>query len=166
MKGAIRINERVVPSHKKVSVLPGTESRSGTDVTPSGLTDISIHLRDIRERNRDHGPHAIVECKRVTGNDATLCRLYVVEGMDRFKTGQYADRHAVAFMVGYTSSGSVEAAARCINRYLSGRGRGAERLGVCTVLAAGWARSSRHPRQPPAPPIDLHHAFLSFQAAP
>ena len=164
MKGAI--DEGVVPSHKKVSVLPGTESRSGTDVTPSGLTDISIHLRDIRERNRDHGPHAIVECKRVEGNDAALCRLYVVEGMDRFKTGQYADRHAVAFMAGYVLSGSVEAVTRGINRYLSGRGSGAEGLRACTVLAESWARSSRHLRQPPAPPIDLHHAFLTFQAAP
>ena len=160
------VNARIVASHKRISVQAGTESRSGTDVTPSGLTDISIHLRDIRERTRDHGPHAFIECKRVAGNDAALCRLYVVEGMDRFKTGQYADRHAVAFMAGYVLSGSVEAAARGINRYLSGRGRAGECLRACTVLAETWARSSRHPRQPPAAPIDLHHAFLTFQATP
>lgn len=158
------LNDRVVPSHKRVSVLPGTESRSGTGASPSGLTDISIHLREIRERNRDHGPHAIIECKRVAGNDAALARLYVVEGIDRFKSGQYADRHAVAFMAGYVLSGNVDAVVSRVNGYLSRRGRGAEHLRSCTVLVATWARSSAHPRQPPAPPIDLHHAFLTFQA--
>ena len=160
------VNDRAVSSHKRISVLPGTESRSGTDVTPSGLTDISIHLRDIRERTRDHGPHAIIECKRVAGSEAGLCRLYVVEGIDRFRTGQYSDRHVVAFMAAYVLSGSVDAATGGINRYLSGRGRAAERLNRCTVLTEAWARSSRHPRRPPATPIDVHHAFLTFRAAP
>ena len=160
------VNDRVVHAHKRISVLPGTESRSGTEATPSGLTDISIHLRDIRERSRDHGPHAIIECKRVAGSGATLCRLYVVEGMDRFKSGKYADRHAVAFMAAYVLSGSVDAAACGINRYLSRQRRAAEHLTSCTVLAEGWARTSLHRRQPAAAPIDVHHAFLTFQPSP
>ena len=160
------VNDKVVPGHKRISVLPGTESRSGTNATPSGLTDISIHLRDIRERNRDHGPHAIIECKRVAGNDAILCRRYVVGGIDRFKSGQYADRHAVAFMAGYVLSGSVDAAACGINRYLSRQRRAAEHLTSCTVIAEAWARTSLHCRQPRAAPIDVHHAFLTFQAVP
>ena len=156
------VNDGVVSSHKRISVLPGTESHYGRAVTPAGLTDIAIHLREIRERNRDHGPHAIIECKRVAGNDAALCRLYVVDGIDRFASGKYAERHAVAFMAGYVLSGSVDAAAGRINRYLSDHDRAAECLTACTALSAAWARSSRHSRRPPAAPIDLHHAFLTF----
>ena len=158
------VNDRVVRSHRKISVLPGTESRSGP-AAPAGFTDISIHLAEIRERNRDHGPHAVIECKRIAGNDAALCRRYVVDGIDdRFVSAKYAGRHRVAFMAGYVLSGSVGAAIDRINGYLSNCGRTDERLASCTVLPAAWARS-RHPRQPPAPPIDLHHAFLTVPAA-
>ena len=69
------VNDGVVSSHRRISVLPGTESHSGGAATPAGLTDIAIHLREIRERSRDHGPHAVIECKRVAGNDAARCRL-------------------------------------------------------------------------------------------
>lgn len=95
-----------------------------------------------------------------------MCRLYVVEGIDRFTRAKYAGRHAAAFMAGYVLSGRVEAAARRINRYLSDHGRAAEALAACTVLTEAWARTSRHPRRSPAAPIELHHAFLTFQAAP
>ena len=40
--------------------------------------------------------------------------------MDRFRTGQYSDRHVVAFMAAYALSGSVDAATGGINRFLSG----------------------------------------------
>lgn len=160
------VNARVVRCHKRISIQAGTETFFGTDVVPSGLTDISIHLRDIRERTLDHGPHALIECKRIAGGDAPLCRLYVVEGLDRFTSGKYAGRQTVAFMAGYVLSGSVGAAADGINRYLLRQGRDAEHLRSCTVVAAAWARSSRHPRLPPAMPIDLHHAFLTFQTVP
>ena len=155
------VNDRVVRSYRKISVLPGTESRSAPGA-PAGFTDIAIHLQEIRERNGDHGPHAVIECKRVAGNDATLCRRYVVDGIDdRFISAKYAGRHRVAFMAGYVLSGSVDAVVRRINRHLSNRGRAAERLGFCTVLSEAWARSSSHPRPAP-PPIELHHAFLTF----
>ena len=43
------INERNTYSYRRISVLPGTESRSEEDAAvPDGLTDIAIHLRDIR----------------------------------------------------------------------------------------------------------------------
>ena len=159
------VNDRVVRSHRKISVLPGTESRSAPG-KPAGFTDIAIHLQEIRERSGDHGPHAVIECKRVAGEDATLCRRYVVDGIDdRFISGKYAGRHRVAFMAGYVLSGSVDAVVRRINRHLSNRGRAAECLDSCTVLSAAWARSSSHPRPAP-PPIELHHAFLTFPAVP
>ena len=159
------VNARVVRSYRKISVLPGTEARSDSGV-PAGFTDIAIHLRDVRDRQRDHGPHAVIECKRVTGNDATLCRRYVVDGIDdRFIGAKYAGGHRTAFMAGYVLSGSIEAAAAGINRYLANRRRAAERLADCTALPASWARSSRHPRPSSEPPlIDLLHAFLTFPA--
>lgn len=159
------VNAGVVRSHRRITVLPGTESRNDPAM-PAGFTDISIHLQDIRERSGDHGPHAVIECKRVAGDDATLCRRYVVDGIDdRFVSGKYAGRHRVAFMAGYVLSGSIDAVVRRINRHLSERGRGAEHLVSCTVLAEAWARSSSHPRPAP-PPIELHHAFLTFPAVP
>lgn len=160
----VAVNARVGRSHRKISVLPGTESRSGPDA-PAGFTDIAIHLAEIRERSRDHGPHAVIECKRVAGNDADLCRRYVVDGIeDRFISAKYASRHQVAFMAGYVLSGSIDAVVERINQVLENRGRSAELLSDCTVVPAAWARSSRHPRSAPAPPIDLHHAFLTFPA--
>ncbi len=131
---------------------------------PDGRTDIPILLQELREAYGDHDPHAIIECKRVAGNDAALCRRYVVDGIDdRFIGAKYAARHRVAFMAGYVLAGSIEAAAAGINRYLANRGRAAERLAPCTALPATWTRSSRHPRPSSDPPlIDLHHAFLTF----
>ena len=159
------VNDRIVRSWKRISVLAGTEVRSDTAAAPVGLTDISIHLRDIRERNWEHGPHAIVECKRVSENDARLCRRYVVDGIDdRFTAGKYATRYTIAFMVGYVLSGGISAVVGRINRYLSDHERDAECLTACAVLSAAWTRSSTHPRQLPVAPIDLHHAFLTFQA--
>ena len=157
------VNARVVRSYRKISVLPGTEARSDA-TAPAGFTDIAIHLRDVRDRQHDHGPHAVIECKRVAGNDATLCRRYVVDGIDdRFISAKYAGGHRTAFMAGYVLSGSIEAAVAGINRYLANRGRAAERLAPCTAPPATWGRSSRHLRPSSDPPmIDLHHAFLTF----
>lgn len=156
------VDDRLVRSAKKISVLPGTESWRKGGKRPAGLTDISVHLREIRERRQDHGPHAIIECKRVAGDEAELCRLYVREGIDRFKGTKYGERHAVGFMAAYLLSGDAHSATAGINRYLSGRGRESDQLNACTVVDADWARSSRHSRSEPAAPIDLHHAFLGF----
>lgn len=158
------VNNRLVRAGKKISVLPGTESWPEGVKKPAGLTDISVHLREIRERLQDHGPHAIIECKRVAGDKAELCRLYVLEGIDRFKGTKYGDRHAVGFMAGYLLSGDAGSATEGINRYLSGRGRRSDHLNTCTVFDADWARSSQHSRPRSIATIDLHHAFLGFIA--
>lgn len=156
------VNDRLVRSSKKISVLPGTESWHEGGKRPAGLTDISVHLREIRERRQDHGPHAIIECKRIAGDEAELCRLYVREGIDRFKGTKYGERHAVGFMAGYLLTGDAQSASAGINLYLTGRGRESDHLNDSTVVDADWARTSRHPRSKPAAPIDLHHAFLGF----
>lgn len=161
MIGALK--DHVIPSAKKLSVLPGTESwQTKNPRRPAGLTDISIHLSNIREKLDDHGPHAIIECKRVAGDNAGLCRQYVIQGIDRFKEGKYAEGHAIAFMVGYLLSPSVEAAVSRINRFLSTAGREEDRLNPCAVLNKPWTRSSHRSRTTTRKPIDLHHAFLRF----
>lgn len=163
-KGMIdMVNSGVVRGSKKISVLPGTESWSSTNPDrPSGLTDIPIFLCDVREKYGDHDPHAVIECKRVSGNDADLCGLYVNEGIGRFISGKYGERHGVAFMAGYVVSAKVKAAVSGINKYLSGRGRAQDHLKPGTVFNEAWARSSRHARPNSTTPIDLHHAFLEF----
>ena len=85
--------ERATDLSRKMTVLPGTESRSSTEVLrPDGRTDVPIFFSDIREEYNEHDPHAIVECKRVAGSCADLCREYVVEGINRFVTGKYAEK--------------------------------------------------------------------------
>lgn len=161
------LNAKVVPWHKKMTVLPGTESRSSPDAPrPDGRTDVPIFFSDVREEYDQHDPHAIVECKRIAGNCADLCREYVVEGIDRFVKGKYAGNHADGFMAGYLLSGDAQAAAECVNKYLSKKKREPERLESSTVLDVPWARSSRHVRPAPAGPIALHHAFFGLRPAP
>ena len=152
---------------KKMTVLPGTESRSGPEVPrPDGRTDVPIFFSDIREEYNEHNPHAIVECKRVAGNRAELCREYVVEGVDRFVTGKYARNHAVGFMVGYLLSSDAGSAAAGVNAHLTRKRRQSEHLGRCVIADRPWARSSRHPRATPAEPIAIHHAFFALRPTP
>ena len=152
---------------KKMTVLPGTESRSSPEIPkPDGRTDMSILFTDIREEYNEHYPHAIVECKRVAGNRADLCRQYVVDGIDRFPTGKYASNHAVGFMVGYLLSGDAASAAACINAHLTRKRRQSEHLAPCVIAHRPWARSSRHSRAAPTGPIALHHAFFGLRSAP
>ena len=158
------LRQRTSDWYKKMTVLRGTESRSiSSTLVPDGLTDIPIFFQDIRERLNEHDPHAIIECKRIAGNDSKLGRQYVVKGIDRFSSAKYAGNHALAFMAGYLLSGGADDATAGINRYLSGQGRETEQLTCSTVLDETWVRSIRHPRPKPLAPIDLHHAFLAMQ---
>ena len=150
-------------------VLPGTESRSRPDVlTPDGRTDIPILLIEVFVRHGEHDPHAIIECKRIAGTDARLCRKYVVNGIDRFRRGQYAANHAVGFMAGYVIAGDASTAARGVSGYLDGKGRHGSRarhnenLIPSTLVEGSWAWTSRHPRTGGSE-IDLHHAFLQLR---
>ena len=149
----------------KMFVLPGTESRSRPDVlVPDGRTDIPIFMIGIALRFGDHDPHAVIECKRITGKNADLCRRYVVEGVDRFRTGKYAGNHSIGFMTGYLISGNAKSAVNGVNRYLKGKSRGAESLRRSHLIAESWVRQSRHQRMGKSP-IELYHALLSFVTA-
>lgn len=161
------LNGQVAKWGKSIWVLPGTESRSTPGARrPVGITDIPIAFTEIREQYGDHDPHAIIECKRIAGSRPDLCRKYVVNGIDRFKTGKYASSHRIGFMAGYVLSGNPRSAASGINRYLTGKGRRDERLESSAICDEPWARSSIHQRPTLKVPITLHHAFLSFRLAP
>jgi hypothetical protein len=147
---------------KTLWVLPGTESRSAGALVPDGRTDIPIAVVEIFLRHGEHDPHAIVECKRIAGSDTHLCREYVVEGRDRFRTGKYGFNHAVGFMVGYVISGTEREAAAGINGYLKRQKRADEGLRSPGAVASTW--TSHHARVAPSPAILLHHAFLEFAA--
>ena len=147
-------------------VLPGTESRSRPEVLePDGRTDIPILFLQIFLRFGEHDPHAIIECKRIAGNNRNLCREYVVEGIDRFRAGKYAGNHSTGFMIGYVIASDVTMATTGINGYLTRKSRDDENLGPSSILSEPWVWQSRHPRVR-ASTIELHHAFLTFQKQP
>ena len=160
------LNSGNLPWSRNMVVLPGTESRSRSEVlSPDGRTDIPILWIEIFVHFGEHDPHAIIECKRIAGSNARLCREYVVEGIDRFRSGKYAASHAAGFMVGYLLAGDATAAAQGINRYLNSlRGkrkpRHHENLTPSSLVEETWAWASRHPRTATSA-VEMHHAFLS-----
>ena len=149
---------------KTMIVLPGTESRSRPEVlVPDGRTDIPILWIEIFLRFGEHDPHAIIECKRIAGANTDLCREYVVEGIDRFRTSKYSGNHSIGFMAGYLIAGDENAAALGVNRYLNSKSCCDETLKLSNLISESWAWGSCHPRTPNSP-IELHHAFLAFVA--
>jgi hypothetical protein len=151
------VNARGASSPQLFFVLPGTESRSQPEqLVPDGRTDIPLFFIEVALRGGDHDPHAIIECKRVSGKDAHLCREYVIEGIDRFRNGLYGARHVRGFMIGYVIVGDEAAAASGVNRYLAGRRRQVDQL---QREERNWVYLSHHLRSNGSR-IDLHHAFL------
>lgn len=152
------LKSRELPWGRELLVSRGTESRSRDDLSrPDGRTDISIY---VRQKWDDHDPHAIVECKRISGNNARLCRLYVKEGIDRFKSGKYGRNRPFGFMAGYLIDGDANMAAKGINRYLSGQSRGQENLVPSNISRESWVWQSAHIRG--AEYMEIHHALLPF----
>jgi hypothetical protein len=157
MRSTLKVGD--LPWAKTMLILPGTESRSGAAVVPDGRTDIPIMLIEIFVRTQEHDPHAIIECKRISGSDTHLCREYIVEGVDRFRTCKYGYNHAIGFMAGYVISGTTDEAVSGVNAYLSRSARQPEHLGLIDACdAPTWV--SEHTR-PSSSPIVLHRAFLS-----
>ena len=164
MRGELKPNG--CPWRKTLIVLPGTESRSRSDVMlPDGRTDIPLILIEVFLRTQEHDPHAVIECKRIAGSDTHLCREYVVEGVDRFATGKYGENHAMGFMVGYVLSGTAVECAEGVNAYLTRVSRKVDHLEAADVCDEAPSWESQHTRPRPASPIRLHHAFLGFADA-
>lgn len=144
-------------------VQAGTQSRSRSEVVrPDGLTDIPVLWIELFQVFEEHDPHAIVECKRIGHTKSRLCRDYISEGVDRFRSGKYSLNHAVAFMVGYVVDGTEDSAVDAINRRLERIGRLEERLTASALITEPWVYASSHFRER-ADPVRLHHAFLNFR---
>ena len=175
--GEVQINEclrdgmrqalEALPWKGSMFILPGTESRSSSSVlVPDGLTDISLLIVKIARAYSMHDPQAIIECKRVAGSIANLCRGYVLQGIDRFKSGKYASNHEIGFMVGYLLLKDPQSAVHGINRVLNKRCRSVELLISSGVIPEHCFWFSKHPRRDQLPSIKLHHSFLSLQSWP
>jgi len=148
-------------------VLPGTESRSNSAVViPDGRTDIPLMLIEVFLRTQENDPHAIIECKRIAGTNTHLCREYVVEGVDRFRTGKYGQNHALGFMAGYVLSGTNVEAADGVNAYLTRVSRKVEHLQPSDICEAVPSWTSQHARPMPLSPINLYHTFLELSDSP
>lgn len=163
MRSALK--EKRHPWSKSMVVLPGTESRSNSTILiPDGRTDIPIFWVQIFQSLEEHEPHSVVECKRIAGDDTYLCRQYVVEGVDRFRSGKYGQNHAVGFMTGYVISGTAAEAASGINAYLTRASRNPEHLQPASIAPPTLNWTSNHSRTPPSPPIGLYHSFFGFSS--
>lgn len=144
----------------EMRILSEGASHSRSDVDrPDGRPDIPILL----SRPFSHEAHAIIECKRVAGSSARLCRLYVVEGIDRFKNGKYAWNHATAFMVGYVIAGTRVAAIDGVNGYLQRQARPQDQLEEWLPGANRSTWRSRHSRTSGSS-IVLFHTFVAARA--
>ena len=155
-------NTGAVRSWRRISVFGATESEPLDETVHEGFPDISIHLRDVRERQAIHGPHAVIECKRIAGSEGELSVRYVKKGVDRFVSGKYAAQHSVGFMVGYVLSGGAALAVERVNQYVRAQGRGVECLGASTLFPdQSQARTSLHSRLGQGH-IVLHHTMLEF----
>ena len=165
LREELRVQVSRCPWGKGMLVIQaGSESKSDPALkVPDGITDIPLFHFAIYQRDQDHSPHMIVECKRIAGNDAGLCRKYVVEGMDRFIDGKYGARHRAGFMVGYVQAGTAAESVDRVNTYLTKNTRVKDCL---SDLPQPEAWESNHLRASPMPEIHLRHAFLKTAPAP
>ena len=151
---------------KSFIVALGMESRSTPDVmTPDGRTDIPLYVVEIFLRHAEHDPHAIIECKRLDGGDTYLCREYIVEGVDRFRSGKYAENQASGFMAGYLLGGDAQSAVSGVNAYLGRVKRVDEQIVLSQVVEDPAFWQSQHLRTVERPAIAIHHALLGLTAS-
>jgi hypothetical protein len=111
--------------------------------------------------------HYTIECKRL-GRGATA-RDYVEEGIARFVAGAYGKDQAIAGMIGYVMSGSIQSWHTRINTQVSrhpSMGTSGQ-LGQLEYDSPEAAVSvSTHTRSLPQVPISLTHAFLNYIGLP
>lgn len=106
----------------------------------------------------------IIECKRLDGGDTYLCREYIVEGVDRFRSAKYAENHASGFMAGYLLGGDAQSAAAGVNAFLGRVKRADEQIGLSPVVEHPAFWRSENARTAELPAIAIHHALLELTA--
>ena len=115
-----------------------------------------------------------LECKRLnvtkSGSTRSYATEYVIHGMMRFITGQYASQVQHGGMLGYVLDGNVPGAIKRVSAVI---GRRCEELGMerpCSVLrssirtADASARETRHRRGPNGDRFVIQHLFPPLTA--
>ncbi len=136
---------------------------SGGKVYSKGKIDIAVFLDRERER------YLAYECKRLNvksnGGTKSLSAQYVMEGMNRFVTEQYAENLPVGCMLGYVMNGKVSVAQ---SKVYVAIGDNRNRIGLAMdpveeePLGGVKRFSSRHIRTGSGTEIEIRHALLPF----
>ena len=130
-----------------------------------GKIDMALLLDQERER------YLAYECKRLNvfrkGKTSSLAKPYVLKGMLRFITEQYAADLPVACMLGYVLNGNVNAAQTKVRAAIDSHSTAIGLVGKLTdSQPIGEIRrsSSRHCRPSNGSNIEIRHALLPFPA--
>ncbi len=131
-----------------------------------GRIDMALLLDQERER------YLAYECKRLNvarnGKTNSLATPYVLEGMVRFITEQYAADLPVGCMLGHVLDGNVNAARRKVRAVISSYSANIGLMGKPTnsqPVGAIGRFSSLHCRPSNASTIEIRHALLPFPAS-
>ena len=119
--------------------------------------------------DRDREKYLAYECKRLNvvhkGKKSSLATPYVMEGIKRFVTEQYADNLPVGCMLGYVLDGNVELAQSKIHESIEAK-KSDIRLAAGPVqdkpVGAAKRFYSRHLRSLSGQEIEIRHTLLSF----
>ncbi len=131
---------------------------------PSILGRIDITLQFLHQFG-DEDAYVAIECKRVRAGDSALNSSYVVKGVVRFATGQYAAGHEWGFMLGYVLALPVESIVSHLDKRMRktfGQNAG---LGVTDTHPMALAVLESQLAQGPHHTIRLKHIFVEMLAA-
>ena len=132
-----------------------------------GKIDMALLLDQERER------YLAYECKRLNVRQATATRSlatpYVLEGVQRFITEQYAANLPIGCMLGYVMDGKLTTARSKVRAAIAlheGKialvGEPENKLPIGAI----WRLSSRHLRSTTGAEIEIRHALLPIPAKP
>lgn len=127
-----------------------------------GKIDVAVFLD--RERDR----YLAYECKRLnvvhSGKRSSLATEYVVNGMMRFLTEQYAEQLPTGCMLGYVMDGDMGFASAQLTAAIKAHAP-LKQNGTTTALPAlqSFSRFSSSHQRSTAQTIDLRHALLPYK---
>lgn len=137
-------------------------TREGTAYS-KGIIDMAVLLDQERER------YLAYECKRLNvvhnGNRRSMATPYVMEGLSRFITEQYAENLPVGCMLGYVLDGDVSFAHSRVLATIVAKKRdiGLTAAPIQSISFGSVKRfSSRHLRALHGEEIEIRHALLAF----
>jgi hypothetical protein len=84
---------------------------------PEVVGRIDIIFKFLRQFG-DENAYLAIECKRVGAGMKSLNKLYVVEGVSRFASGQYSAGHKWAMLLGFVLKGPVQDVVSNVDSYL------------------------------------------------